>query len=296
VRRTSDLRFLNALKVRLIYGDLGNRESLDSIVAEKDYVYHLAGVKRARSRTTYYQINHVGTQSLIEACAQYNPHIKKFVLVSSLAACGPSSDGHYIKEKEECKPITNYGKSKLLGEQTILKWKDSIPVVIVRPPVIYGPRDRDLLVYFRWIKRGISLFIGKGTSYVSLCYVKDLVTGILTAGETPESNGQIYFITDDHVYDWQTIAEYTAYCLGKRVKAFHLSNQLITLWSLLMETISFFMRKPVILNKEKIIEASQPFWVCDGSKAKNELGFKPAFTFEEGMKATLAWYKNEKWL
>ncbi|KPJ58666.1 MAG: hypothetical protein AMJ42_02865 [Deltaproteobacteria bacterium DG_8] len=296
VKKTSDLRFLNSMKVTLIYGDLDQKDLLGKAVAEKDYIYHLSGVKRARRSETYYQVNHLGTQSLVEACARYNPQVKKILFVSSLAACGPSPDGHCIKEEEKCLPITEYGKSKFLGEQAILEWRDTIPVVIVRPPVVYGPRDRDLLSYFRWINRGISIFIGEGKSIVSLCYVKDLISGILMAGEHSNSSGQIYFIADDQVYSWSTVAKCIVHSIGKQGLNIHLSKTIISFLSLLMEGISFFTGKPVILNREKILEASQPYWVCDVSKAKNELGFTPAFTLEDGIKTTVRWYRKEGWL
>ena len=281
VRKTSDLSFLSSMKVTLIYGDLIQKEHLDKAVAEKDYIYHLSGIKRAKRRETYYGVNHIGTQNLVEACARYNPRVKKFLFVSSLAACGPSPD---------------YGKSKLLGEHAVLKRKDTIPVVVVRPPVIYGPRDRDLLSYFRWVNRGVSLFIGRGKSYVSFCYVIDLISGILMAGEHPHSSGQIYFIADEHAYSWHRIADGIAKNMGKQVLNIHISKSITSFLSFLIESISFFTRKPFILNREKILEASQPYWVCDVSKAKNELGFTTAFTLEDGIKATVEWYRKEGWL
>jgi len=296
VRKTSNLTFLSSMRVTLIYGDLVQKNFLKKVVAEKDYVYHLSGVKTARKRETYYEVNHIGAQNLVNACAKYNPKVKKFLFVSSLAACGPSSDGHSIKEEEECLPITDYGKSKLLGEQALLEWKDTIPVVIVRPPVIYGPRDGDLLSYFRWINRGISPFIGDGDSCVSLCYVKDLVSGILMAGEHPERNNQIYFIADEQAYSWRRIADCIAHCMGKRVLTIQISKSAIPFLSFIMEGISFFTRKPVILNRERILEASQHYWVCNISRARNELGFTPAFTLEDGIKDTVEWYRKEGWL
>lgn len=296
VRKESDLRFLNSMKVTLIYGDLTQKDLLGKAVSEKDYIYHLSGVKRARRRETYYKVNHLGTQNLVEACVKYNPQVKKFIFVSSLAACGPSPDGHSIKEDEKCLPITDYGKSKLQGEQAMLKWKDTIPVVIVRPPVVYGPRDRDLLSYFRWINRGISIFIGEGKSSLSLCYVKDLISGTLMAGEHPDSNSQVYFIANEQTYSWDTLAECMANYLEKRVFNIHLSRSVTSFLSFFMEAFSFFSRKPVILNREKILEASQPYWVCDVSKAKSMLGFKSVFSLKEGIGNTVKWYRKEGWL
>lgn len=296
VRKTSDLSFIDSLKVHLIYGDLLQRELLGKAVAGKDYIYHLSGVKRARKKETYYEVNHIGTQNLADACARYNPRVKKFLLVSSLAACGPSRDGHPVREEEESSPITDYGKSKLLGEQTLQEWKDTLPIVIVRPPVVYGPRDRDLLSYFRWVKRGISIFIGARKSYVSLCYIKDLISGLLMAGEHPDSSSQMYYIADGQAYSWDMVAECIAHWMDKRTLTIHLSEAAIPFLSFLMEGISFFTGKAVILNRDKILEASQPHWVCDVSKAKNELGFTSRYTLKDGIKATVEWYRQAGWL
>jgi len=296
VRKGSDSRFLNAMKATLIHGDLTQKDLLAKVVSEKDCVYHLSGVKRAKLDQTYYGVNHIGTKNLVEACVQYNPQIKKFIFVSSLAACGPSPDGHLIKEDEQCLPITHYGKSKLQGEQAVLKWKDKIPVVIVRPPVVYGPRDRDLLSYFRWINRGVGIFIGEGKSLLSFCYVQDLISGMLMAEEHPDSNGQVYFIANEQTYSWNAVAECIADCLGKQLFNIHFPRLVALFLSFSMETFSFFSRKSVILNREKILEASQPYWVCDVSKAKKMLGFQSVFNLEEGIEHTVQWYRREAWL
>ena len=130
----------------------------------------------------------------MKAVAERNPHVKRFVYVSSLAAAGPCKNGVAVTEDCSPCPVSDYGRSKLEGEKAVLQYRDLIPVTIVRPPAVYGPRDRDMLVLFKMIKKGV--FFDLGTCYYSLLYVDDLVQGIILCAESKKAEGKIYFLSD----------------------------------------------------------------------------------------------------
>jgi nucleoside-diphosphate-sugar epimerase len=168
VRKTSNTRTLKAMPVHLVLGDLENPETLRDTVRGIDTVYHLAGAIKAADREQYFRINQRGTRLLLEALAETNPGLKRFIHVSSLAATGPSPESRGLTEKEKANPISWYGESKLRSEQEALKYADAFRVTILRPSAVYGPGDRETLMIFRMIKRGWFFTPGRFTRHFSL--------------------------------------------------------------------------------------------------------------------------------
>ena len=147
VRKTSNLQWINGLNVRLIYGDCTIKESLLNAVADFDYIFHLAGLTKAANERDFFSANALGTENLVSAVIEKNPDTKRFVYLSSLAAAGPSCDGTPAKEAGEPKPVSAYGRSKLEGERIVMRHKNTIPVTVIRPPAVYGPRDKDFYIF-----------------------------------------------------------------------------------------------------------------------------------------------------
>ncbi len=160
VRKTSNLRWLKHLPIEYIYGDLFDAEMLRRSVEGVDYVYHVAGVTKAKNREEYFRGNHLGTRNLLDAVREVKPDLKRFILVSSLAAVGPSLNGQPVDETTHYHPITSYGESKMEAEKECLQLTDSIPVTVVRPPAVYGPRDKDIFAFFDTMNKGLQPMIG----------------------------------------------------------------------------------------------------------------------------------------
>ncbi|MCJ7578895.1 MAG: NAD(P)-dependent oxidoreductase, partial [candidate division Zixibacteria bacterium] len=186
VRKTSNLRWLSGLKVEYVYADISERESLSreagsfgkNVLKDVDFIFHVAGLTKAKTEEEYSKANYEGTKNLLEACVKDNPQIKRFVYISSQAAVGPGKDDRPLDETAPCNPITDYGKSKLEGEKIVLEYSSKLPVTVIRPPAVYGPRDSDILSFFKVANKGFKTLFGKGESYLSLCYIEDLVDGI----------------------------------------------------------------------------------------------------------------------
>jgi len=295
VRRGSDLTWLRDLPVTLVTGDFQESASLAQAVADTDLVFHVAGVTRAARRAGYFQGNYEATCNLLRACEDYGPPGQKFVFISSLAAAGPSS-GSPLTEDLDPQPVSTYGESKLWAENAVLEFSRQHPATIIRPPVVYGPRDRDTLLLFKSLKRGLQVIPGRLAQRVSLVHVHDLVMGIWLAAGSHRTPGRVYYLCGDGHCDWQTLGEYLGRVLGRRFRTFHVPWWLMRLVALGGSLASQFTSTPTLMNLDKLREIRQTQWLCSNERAKAEIGFQPAVDLLTGLAATAAWYKEAGWL
>ncbi|HSQ78203.1 MAG TPA: NAD-dependent epimerase/dehydratase family protein [Nitrospirota bacterium] len=296
VRDPARLHWLTGLKVRVVQGDCVRPESLVSAVRDISVVFHVAGLTKARHARDYYAVNHVGTRNLLEACAKHNPGIKKFLLVSSLAAAGPCPDGKPVMTAEAPHPITDYGKSKLLAEEEALRYRDTFPVVILRPSAVYGPRDRDMFELFRWANRGLTLELWGGERYLNPCYVGDLAEAMLFAAGKETRSGSIYFIAENRSYSWSEFKEALLSTGGVKARTIKIPYAVAYLIGLASEFGGLFTSRPALMNRQKVREAAQKYWICDLSKTENELGFRHEYPLRRGLEITWQWYRDNVWL
>ncbi len=296
LRRTaSDIRWLESLNVRFVYGDCCNRDSLNECVKGYDYVFHLAGLIKATSEREFYLVNEVGTQNLIEAVDRYNSNIKRFVYLSSLSAYGPTfKENGLPSENGIPHPVSDYGKSKLRGEEVVMRYSSKVPVCILRPSVVYGPRDRQFYIIFKFIKKGFVPYWGEG--HTSLVYIDDLINAIILSIESNTATGKVYFISDGVVYSNSQIIDEIASALGKKTFKVRLPRALLPLVGNLAGGIGKITGKSTMINKDKMREIMYNDWICDITKAKRELGFKPFVGIKEGMRWTADWYRIHKWI
>jgi nucleoside-diphosphate-sugar epimerase len=289
-RKTSRLRWIEHLDVEYIVCDLADIESCSGKLRDFDYIFHLAGVTKALSERDYFLANAVNTRTLAQAAARENPKLRRFVYMSSLAAIGPSDDDRPVSEDSVPAPVSIYGRSKLEGERAVGEFKDRIPVTIIRPPAVYGPRDSDFFVLFKMIKKGIFPYWGK--CYYSLLYVEDLIRGIILAAEKDEAEGGTFILADETVYTNEEIEEEISSALGSRAFRIRLPRPLLPV-------VAFFgqkMDKKGIINADRIRDFRFSHWTCNGGKARDELGYKSKITLREGIKWTADWYKIHRWI
>jgi nucleoside-diphosphate-sugar epimerase len=289
VRETSNLKWIEDLDLNLVKGDCTDRESLLNALHDFDYVLHLAGLTKSSSDDAFFSINTKGTANLIEAVAEKNSRLKRFVYISSLSAVGPSKNGTPVDERAHPSPVSNYGKSKLEGEKAILKYKDTIPITILRPAAVYGPRDRDFLVLFKMIKKG--LFPDWGKSYYSFLYVDDLVQGIILCAKSKEAEGKTYFLSENTFHSNEEVMKVISSSLNAKARRLRIPKFVIPVCSFIGEKTN-----ATIINKDKMKEFTHSHWTCDARKAKEEIGFLPKVVIRKGMKWTADWYRIHKWL
>ncbi len=306
IRQTSNKANLNHLNVEYRVADFKDINSLKKAVEGVDYVYHVAGVTKSKTELGYIDGNVRATENLLKATYEANLGIKRFLHVSSLAAVGPASSADKpVDEKTTAKPVTMYGSSKNISEQACQRFiyvptakvTTKLPVTIVRPPAVYGPRDKDILEFFITVNKGIMPIVGSGNKLISLIHVKDLVDGIIAAAESGESKGQTYFISSEKFYTWQEIGEITKNALGKKsVFKLTIPHFVVSIVAALSEMSNKSSPTPPPLNREKVKDIVQDYWICTAEKARNELGFKEKIGIEEGIQETVSWYKEKGWL
>jgi nucleoside-diphosphate-sugar epimerase len=290
-RKTSDLRCLEGLDVRFITADCTEKDSLMRLPGDFTHVFHLAGLTKACTAEDFYAANADGTENLLSALSAKPSYLKRFLYLSSLAAAGPSCEGMPLDEDSEPRPVSAYGLSKLKGEKAAIARKDSMPVTVIRPPAVYGPRDRDFFLFFRMVKKGFYPYWGK--CYYSLLYVDDLVQGIITAAESEYAEGRIYFLSDGGIHSNDEIV--SEIILAMEARAMRLRVP-VSFLDLLVRVSEKIVRGRSIINSDKLREVRHSHWTCSSQKAWKELGFVPKVTLKEGIKWTADWYKIHRWI
>ncbi len=295
VRQTSDLTWLKDLDIEYFYGELLHPESLVKAVKNVDLVFHLGGVTKAKDPQDYFNGNCQATVNLLDACLKYGPQHQKFVYVSSQAAGGPSLSGQPRTELDVPHPISLYGRSKLEAEKAVIEHGQYRPVTIIRPPSVYGPRDKDIFVMFKNVQKGIFPVPGFGRQRLSMIHVFDLVEGLLLASGSEKGNGEIFYMSGDEEYTLMKIGKCMAASLDKYFLPLFVPFLLLDAVSWINIFFSKIKDKPALLNRDKVREMKQDSWLCSNLKANKELGFQPNMTIENGFKQTVAWYKEKSW-
>jgi nucleoside-diphosphate-sugar epimerase len=297
VRTTSNLKWLSGMKIELFYGSLDDNASLRAAAKDADYIYHLAGAVKAADPADFYSYNTDGALNVAHAALEASPSLKRFLFSSSQAAAGPTLDlDNPVCEHHECRPLTDYGKSKLLAEQRLMELSGKLPLTIIRPSSVYGPRDTEVFMYFQWIDRGLALLPGFRTRYAHLIYIADLVKGMVQAAEAEKSIGRIYFLAGDRAYSWQEISTAIAQGLGKHPLRLHLPLFLAHFSGVLAEAGAYIAKNPSTFDRQKVREMSQLFWTVSTAAAQRDFGFRSEYDLTRGIAETVKWYKESHWL
>ncbi len=296
VRASSSLCYLPREGIELVQGDLAAGTGLDEAVEGAAVVVHIAGVTKSLSQAAFYQGNLRATENLLRACERRGSAPSRFVHISSLAAVGPSPALTPLDEEAAPHPLTWYGRSKLAAENAVRASALASRTAILRPPVVYGPRDTDVFEVFRSVAKGMMLRIGRGESYFSYIHVRDLAEAVWLAISTAGVGGRTYFVANPEAVSWTAFAQTAADVMGRRLRSIWLPPRLAYLAGWCAECSSRLRGKPGIVSRQKVVEARCRYWTCDATRARRELGFQPARSLREGIEETLAWYKDSKWL
>jgi nucleoside-diphosphate-sugar epimerase len=296
LRKTSDTVWLQGLPIDYVYGDLFDRDALRQAVAGVDYVFHSAGVTKAKTAEEYFRGNTEGVRNMLDAVSQHNPGLKRFVQISSQTASGPSPGITPVTEVTPPHPITTYGQSKLKAEQACAESRGTIPITIIRPPAVYGPRDKDIYEFFKTMSKGLQPMVGMKEKFVSLIHVGDLVRGFVMAAESEKALGQTYFISSSQVYGWKEVGEVTRKVIGKGALRIKIPEAGVFVIAAVSEFFGLFSKNPVLINFEKARDMVQNFWTCDSSKAQRDFGYVQEVRLEDGIRNTIEWYRSKGWL
>jgi len=277
-------------------GDLAAGIGLAEALRGVDTVIHLAGVTKALAAADYDRGNRLATANLLCAAAG----VTRLVHVSSLAAAGPSPRDGALTEDDPPRPISLYGRSKLAGEAAVRASALAVRSIIIRPPVVYGPRDKDVFQVLRSVARGWMIEVGQAPSQTprrfSHIYVGDLVDGLIAAADAPGAAGEVFYIANLTPSSWQEFAAMAARLMNRRFRIVNIPERAAYAMGYCAEVWSRLTSKPGILSRDKVREAVCPGWVCDPSRVRQQLGFCAGASLEEGLRRTLDWYKEAGWL
>ncbi|HXE58326.1 MAG TPA: NAD(P)-dependent oxidoreductase [Gemmatimonadales bacterium] len=281
--------------VRLVGGDLDATAALEQAAAGQDVIFHVAGLVAARSEAEFLACNRDGTANLLAAAARVGT--PRFVLVSSMAAGGPARPGAPLRGDEPPRPVTQYGRSKLAAEEVVRR--GPLPWTIVRPPTVYGPRDREVLKVFRLARSGVAPVFGDGTQELSAVYAPDLAEALIAAAASPAAECRIYYACHPEIV---TSAEFArAVCRAvrgaaatPRVVGIPFPVARAALWC--TGTAARIAGRATILTVDKANEFFQAAWTGDPSPLTRDTGWRAAHDLAAGLEATAAWYRAAGWL
>jgi nucleoside-diphosphate-sugar epimerase len=292
VRSPSKASALGPLGVRVVPGDLDDPGSLERAAEGQDVVFHVAGLVAARDEETFLRVNRDGTASLAAAAAR--ARVGRFVYVSSMAAGGPAGKGRPLTGTEPPRPVTAYGRSKLAGEKAVTE--GPLPWVIMRPPTVYGPRDREVLKVFRMARWGLAPVFGDGSQELSAVHGADLAEALVAAGTATGTTGKIYYPCHPEVVTSAAFVRAVGGAMGRRVHLVPVPHPLGRAMLGLTEASARLAGQATILTRDKANEFFQSAWTGDPGPLTRDSGWRAAHDIASGMADTFRWYRSAGWL
>ena len=261
------------------------------------HIFHVGGVTKRRTLAEFRDGNVVPTANMLAAIATSTPTLERFVLVSSQTAAGPATrPDRAVVECDFPTPVEAYGQSKLEAEHVALRYSETIPVAILRASAVYGPRDVDFLNIFRQALGRVAVYAAPAGQLMSIVHVHDLVRAMLLAADAPAAIGRTYFVGSETPVSWRQLYAAIAAHGANAPLGLQLPAPLLQLAGWAGDTFSLFTGKPVLVNSNKVALALQPWWLCDSSRIRNELGWKEQVTLEAGLRETYLSYRQAGWL
>jgi len=307
-RHKSPTGRLATLDVEHFSGSLEDAEGLRQGIRDADIVIHLAGLTKHLSSQELLRVNGQGTANLAKACAvQTSPPV--LVVVSSLAAAGPAIANRPRVETDPVGPTSAYGRSKRAGELAAAGYAGRVPISIVRPPIVFGEGDKEMLALYRPIRwLGVAPAPGRNVRRMSMIHAADLCHGLIAVVERgarlrpqglesdPDSTG-VYFLAEDRAPTYAEWGQLIADSLGRRRYRCVPTPEAV-LWGAagLADAWAHIRRQRGIFSIDKVREATAGSWVCSSDRAKHELEFDIKASLEERFSETTRWYQRERWI
>lgn len=299
---------LRNVSPELVYGDIRDRAAMAAAMRGVETVYHLAAFARHDVTVPdqdYVAVNVDGTRNVLDTAREAGA--KRVVFTATIEAVGMSKDGAPLTEDTPQEPRNIYGRTKLDAENLVRAYhgQHGFETVVVRPPMTYGPRDP--LLYqrlFKVIGLGFFPLIGTGRAMTEFCFVKNQVHGIRCAMERGRPGG-VYFISDNRSYSIEEVVRGIAAAIGRPVITPHIPVPVAMAMGVGFEVLSKVLpfypfrikqtgRPP--FSRKTVAWTSESRLYCDISRARVELGYKPPYDLETGLRETVAWYRAAGWL
>lgn len=284
----------------LVPGDLGDAPALARGCAAADAVVHLAGLTAARSRAELFAVNVGGVQAMADAVRASGADVRRFVHVSSLAAAGPVTGGVEPSGREAARPVSDYGRSKLAGEEPVRRL--SLAWTILRPPAVYGPHDREFLRLFRVAARGLRIggrvvapVFGDGSQRLSVVFAADLAEAIARCLESDPAPG-IYYPAHRTVTTSRALVEGIATAVGARLHVVGIPRGLVRPLFWLTGNAARLAGRATLLSADKANEILADAWTCSPTALEQATGWQASTELAAGLRRTGEWYRAAGWL
>lgn len=293
VRSPSRAEPLASLGAALQQGDLHDHAALARATQGQDVIYHVAGAVAAPNEAAYLAGNRDGTANLVAAASAAGT--PRFVFVSSLAAAGPSDPGRPHSGEVAPHPVTAYGRSKLAGEKVVRA--SVLPWTILRPPAVYGPRDREnFLTVFKALRLGVAPVFGDGSTELSAVYAPDLAEALRAAGATDATIGGTYYPNHPEIVTSAELVRIIARAAGRSVRIIGLPEPIARGILTLTGGAARLLGRTTILNPDKANEFYQSAWTGDPAELTRDTGWRARHDADAGFAATWQWYRDAGWL
>lgn len=292
-RPGSDTDLLERLGVERVPGDLDDPRALARGAAGARVVFHLAAVTAAPAPALYLRVNAEGTRRVAEA-ARESDETRRLVYLSSYAACGPAPDGRPRTTDDAPAPLTAYGRSKLAGEASArAEVGGSTSLLVIRAPVVYGPRDRDLLSYFRLIDGGFAPIPGGGRQALHLVYAPDLARALVAGAGAPDGTCAV---AEPRVHRWTEVVDAIADAVDEQPVRIPLPAPVVRVAARTTEIVAGLSGTKAAFNREKAEEMLADAWLHDLDGSEALLPPREATPLRTGMRRTAEWYRSRGWL
>jgi nucleoside-diphosphate-sugar epimerase len=278
--------------VEVVRGDATDPVALRRAVEGCPLVYHLAGVRRAADRETFFSVNASSTRLLLAACLATGAALQRFVLAGSLASMGPSRDSK--REEDPFAPAEWYGESKAEAERIARSFADRLPVAIARPPRIIGPGDKENLFFFRIVARGIVLRVLGPERPLSWIDVDDCARGFVLLGERPEAAGQAFFLASREHTTFEQLQREVARALEVRPRTLPVPPAVLSGLAWAADAVSNTTGRRLPLNRKLARQVLAPGWTCDTDKAQRLLGFSARTPLSESVARAARYYRERR--
>lgn len=261
-----------------------------------DVVFHLAGATKGVGADAFRDANVTTTQHLLGALTARRLR-PRFVFVSSQAAAGPAASlDRPVEERDPPAPVEEYGRSKLEAERVVAGFNDHLPTTVVRPCAVYGPRDRDVLTLFRFAVRGWLPYPGVRDHWLSILHVDDAIEGMMRAATHDRAVFRTYFLSSTHPVQWKDVGAAIRTAVDSPVSEVNLPQWLVSVAAHIGDAAGRALGVAPLANRNKARLGRDPYWVCSGKRAREELGFAERVTLPAGIRETYLWYVTHGWL
>jgi len=280
---------------KIYYIDYNNLEEVRQVLQGKDILIHVAALTRARKWESFNKINVNLTKTLLKICNDSS--VKQFIFLSSQAAAGSAKNKDSAKkENDSTKPVTMYGKSKLLAEN-IIQQKSMIPWTIIRPVSVYGAGDKDFLELFKMVKNHFVFLNSFRTKYYNLIHIDELTNFIERTINNKDAFNETFLAANPRIITNSELHKLIGKAIKSKTITIRIPEFLLFPIASILELISLiFKSKFPVLNRDKVKEFKEDYWLVDTTKAKNKLNIEFKDEYLENFKKTYQWYKDKGWL